>query len=366
MDPKKYSYDAIFSFNNLGVKEELNIPKIETQYIITATSPPLDYLEKVGAPPEAHDSVRILHDYMRKIGANAALTCAPYITGVLPAFGEHCVWGESSAVIFINSVLGARSNINNRVSATSAALVGKIPNFGYHRDENRLATMLVHVEYMPQTIVEWDVMGAYIGEEVGAAVPLLMGKFGVITTDMHKSLGASMASGGVELYHVLGRTPEAYDQNKVFAGKKPLKKFKFGKKEYKEAFEKLDFSSTDDIDMVLVGCPHYSIHQMKRIAMLLEGKKCQKTIYIMTARQIKTLCDWDGITETIEQAGGFILTDACPPMCGIWPPNVNSLATDAAKQAHYVPGSRPSMQIHLGSMEQCVDAALSGKWRGGR
>lgn len=359
-------YDAIYTFRNLGVPDKkMIIPRMHTNCGTLASNAPIEYLDYAKAPKEAYDALRSVDEFKRRVGISTCNTCVAYLTSQLPAFGEHIVWGESSAVVFANSVLGARTNCEGKEAGGAAALIGKIPNAGMHLAENRHATHVVYVESIPQTSEEWDLMGYSIGSQVVSGIPLLVGDFGVITTDEHKSIGCAMSTAGsVDLYHVLGLTPEAYDRSKCLGGNKPIT-LKYGEDEKKKAKEKLDFSDQDDLELVILGCPHYSIAQMKKAAYLLEGNKCAVPTLIMTSRQIKAMADWDGLTEIMEAAGVFVLTDTCLPNCGIFPPFAfTSMATDSGKQAHYMPSYRPDVKIHLGSMEQCLNSAVTGKWIG--
>ena len=77
-------------------------------------------------------------EYSAVHGINLLNTCTPYQVGIVPLKGEHCAWMESSAVIYINSVLGARTNTEGRESTAAAMLTGKIPYWGFHTDEHRL------------------------------------------------------------------------------------------------------------------------------------------------------------------------------------------------------------------------------------
>jgi len=363
MDPN--DYDAIYAFRNLGVMDKkMTIPRMATNCGTLASNAPNDYLDYVKAPKEAYDALKSVDDFKKRVGISTCNTCVAYLTSQLPAFGEHLVWGESSAVVFANSVLGARTNCEGKEAGGAAALIGKIPNAGLHLSENRHATHVVYIESMPQTSEEWDLMGYSIGSQVVSGIPLLVGDFGVIMTDEHKSLGCAMSTAGsVDLYHVLGHTPEAYDMGKCLGGNRPIT-LKYGEAEKKKTKEKLDFSDQDKLDIVIMGCPHYSIAQMKKIAYLLEGKKCAVPTIIMTSRQIKVMADWDGLTEIMEAAGVFVLMDTCLPNCGVYPPSeFKSMATDSGKQAHYMPSYRPDAKIHLGSIEQCLEGAVTGIWK---
>jgi predicted aconitase len=325
----------------------------------------LDYLTNVDAPPELVRSVELAVDFRRSHKFHSTQTCAPYLVGCLPMKGEHVAWGESSAVIFVNSAMGARTNCEGVQSSGAAAIVGKIPNAGLHLDENRLGTHLIRVEQVPQTPIEWDLMGYYCGKIVQEGIPVFIGDFGVVTLDSHKKFGSALATtGDVDLYHIVGRTPEAHTLEEAFGGRKPVAEFKYGKAEEDHAREVLDSSHKNKVDFALLGCPFYSIDQIRRVADLLEGKKLRDgaQLMILTAWMTKLLAQESGYAKTIEDAGGVISEGTCPPMVTLWPNGVTAMATDSAKMAHYGGANRNDLEIHLGDAEQCVRAVLTGNW----
>ena len=137
-------------------------------------------------------------------------TCTPYLAGNVPAKGEHCAWMESSAVIYANSVLGARTNTEGRESTSAAMLTGKIPDWGLHRDEHRLGTHRVDVRVPVESVMDWGMLGYYVGDVVQEHIPVVVGSFAVPEIVRLKHFGAAASSsGGVEMYHIVGVTPEA-------------------------------------------------------------------------------------------------------------------------------------------------------------
>ena len=117
--------------------------------------------------------------------------------------------------------------------------------------------------------------------------------------------------------------------------------------------------------MVNIGCPHYSLEQLRDVARLLEGKKIHENVdlWIWTAYQLKSIADRNGITDTIKEAGGHLMTDSCPLNANLFPKGASVVATDSAKHAHYAPAIG-GVDVYFGTMENCIDAALTGKWRG--
>jgi hypothetical protein len=363
------NFDSAYAVLNMGVSPcqtaGMHVPCASANANTLATAASLDYYKYLGAPKELIESVEKLYEFSRSHKFHDTRTCAPYLVGSLPMKGEHVAWGESSAVIFVNSVMGARTNCEGVQSSGAAAIVGKIPNAGLHLDENRFGTHLIHVEKVPKTPVEWDLMGYYCGKVVGEGAPVFIGDFGVVTLDLHKNLGAALSTtGGVDLYHIVGFTPEAPTLKAAFGDRKPIEEFAYGLAEENHAKEVLDSGKGNAVDLVLLGCPFYSINQIRKVADLLEGKKLHPgtRMIITTAWMTKALAKESGYAKTIEDAGGYITDGTCPPMVSMWPDGLTCLATDSGKMAHYSGANRNDLEIHLGDVEQCVRAALTGIW----
>lgn len=356
--------DAIFSKLVLRSKERIEICPLAVNSCTLASQASPEYYRRV-APEQAEDAIAALeraHKFQCRIGINTCNTCAPYLTGIVPARGEHCAWGESSAVIYANSVLGARTNCEGVESYNAAALVGRIPYAGLHTDEGRRGTHLIQVQDEPHSSLDWELMGYYIGKRIGVGIPVICGITTPISNDDHKRFGSALAtSGGVDMYHMVGYTPEAPTMEAAFGTNMPKETIVYTDKERQEALDRLNFSQEKKVDLVLLGCPHYSIEQLKYAIDLMRGKKLKAELYLMTAHQTKHLADIDGYTKIAEEAGAFILTDGCPPQVGLFPAGANTIATDAAKQAHYLPAFTPCT-VHFGSTKQCIEAAITGEW----
>ena len=359
------SYEAMFAYANMNSDETVPIPRMKACHCSNhATNPNKDYLKYLNIRDEKLEKgIDDTNDFLRRVGVNNLLSCTPHLVGHLASKGEHIVCGESAAVIFLNSVFGARTNVEGDIVGGCAALVGKIPNAGLHLDENRLGTHLVIVDEVPTDLFEWDAMGYYLGKRIGAGVPVLQMDIPYVSMDAHKCFGSAICtSGAVDLYHIIGHTPEAATYEIAFGKNTPKEVIHYGAAEKEKGIKMLDFAAGDTVDLVLLGCPNYSAYQIKRLAEMVMGKKFVSKFILMTSWSIKDQAMRNGDAQIIQQAGGFILTDACPPMIGLWPENVKVMATDSAKMGHYTPSYRPDISVHMGSMEHCVQAALSGKW----
>lgn len=301
------------------------------------------------------------------LGARMLKTCTPYIAGNAPTFGEHCAWMESSAVVYCNSVLGGRTNTEGRESTSAAMLVNRIPDWGFHRDEYRLGKHLIQIEVETSSIFDWGMLGYFVGELVQESIPVLDGRLYNAGLTRHKHFGAAAASsGGVEMYHMVGITPEAPSRETAFGGKPPLSIVRYGAEERRRTYENLNMrGKSEDVDFVMLGCPHAALEQIAEAARLIEGRRVSDNtaLWIFTSRAVKAQADEMGYTLAIRMAGGLIMTDTCSAISQIIPPGTKTVALDSAKQTHYLPAFM-GIEAWFGTTEDCIDAAISGKWRG--
>ncbi|HEY8508216.1 MAG TPA: aconitase X, partial [Steroidobacteraceae bacterium] len=289
-------YDVIFSRFDLDSDEVVEIPRMNIQHAchLQGGVDPENW-ETLGAKPE---QLRI--SQAGEAGAAAhniriLKTCTPYIAGLVPRFGEHCAWMESSAVVYCNSVLGARTNTEGRESTSAAMLTGKIPDFGFHRDEYRFGSHLIQVEVPVESVMDWGMLGYFIGECVGERIPVITGRFRTPDLIRHKHFGAAAASsGGVEMYHMVGVTPEAPTPEAAFGPKKPVEVIKYGEAERRRTYENLNARGSDpNVDYVMLGCPHAALEQIQEICQLLEGKRISPNVrlWIFTSRAVRAVAD---------------------------------------------------------------------------
>ncbi|MCD6108037.1 MAG: aconitase X catalytic domain-containing protein [Thermoplasmata archaeon] len=279
----------------------------------------------------AKKQIRIM-DAFQKMGIVISATCTPYLAGNLPRYREHIAWSESSAVSFANSVIGARTNREGGPSALAAAICGITPNYGLHLDENREPNVLINVEAKLEYQSDYGALGYTVGKLVKNKIPLFRGIPDNVDTDQLKSLGAAMAaSGAVALYHVENITPDADKVNK-----NGLEKITITDEDLRETYEKLN--TGEDPDIIIIGCPHASIREIKRIADKLQGKKVRKPLWICTSRVIRDLAEKIGLLDVIEKAGANIVADTCMVVAPIEKMGYKTTAVNSGKAANYLPG----------------------------
>ena len=360
--------DAVFSEFNLDSAEVVEIPKVAVRSSHLQQGIDPEHAERQGIPVEVVKLHRRGEVYSAGLGIEMLNTCAPYTVGNVPAMGEHCAWMESSAVIYINSVLGARTNAEGRESAGCAMLTGKIPYWGYHLDENRLGTHHVELDIAVENITDWGLLGYYIGEVVQDRIPVISGVRQAPDLPKLKHFGAAAASsGGVEMYHLAGITPEAPTLEAAFGRNKPVMTFRYGKAERRQAYEHANITGrSPNVDFVMLGCPHYTLDQIGEVARLLEGRRVHENseLWIFTPRQTRLLADQKGYSKVIADAGAHLMSDTCSALGRVIPKGTRVAAADSAKQSHYLPAIM-GIECWFGSTAECVDAAVTGRWNGG-
>lgn len=304
----------------------------------------LEEWESLGFPKEfARKQMRIIRAY-QKMGVEATCTCAPYLIGILPKRGEHIAWSESSAVVFANSALGARTNRESGISALASAITGKTPYFGYHLDENRVAEVLVDVKAKLGDLSDFGALGLYTGAIAKQRVVAFEG-IDTVTVDEVKTLGAALAaSGAVALFFIKGITDEWRIVDKP-------EKIEFGSRELNET--KKDLNSSKDAELIAIGCPHCSLEEIREIAEKLRGKKLKRKLWVCTARKIKNKADKLGLTRIIEDAGGRVVSDTCMVVCPLEDMGFECTAVNSGKAAHYLP-SFCKQKVLFGSLKEIL------------
>jgi predicted aconitase len=314
----------------------------------------LENWQQLGISPEFAEKQNLVIKAFEKMGILISCTCTPYLIGNLPIYGEHLAWSESSAVTFANSVLGAKTNREGGPSALAAAFVGKTPCYGLHLDENQVPDVHVQVNADLVKLSDWGALGYAIGKKAENKIPFITG-IKAAELDELKSFCASVVTYGAKpLFYIKGVTPGAELQTQ------PKQTLTIESADIKNAYDNINDEVTD-IELVCVGCPHCSIKEIADIADLIKGRKVAggTEFWVATSRSAKQLADKRGYTNVIEAAGGKFACDTCmavAPLKG----RFKSLATTSAKGCFY---SRQNlMKTKMGSMQECVDAAVTGKW----
>ncbi len=348
------------SYHNLGDAglEFLNeLAKDGRVRVLTTLNPAgmdLEDWRRLGISEEFAKKQNLVIDAFRRMGIIISCTCTPYLIGNLPRYGEHIAWSESSAVTFANSVIGAKTNREGGPSALAAAFVGKTPYYGLHLDENRVPDIHVDVRAQLRKFSDWGALGYCVGRKTENKIPYITG-IKAADLDELKSFCASVVTyGSKPLFFMRELTPGSERHNP------PREKVTIEDRDIKEAYESIN-DDVDTIDFVCIGCPHCSIKEIAEIAEQLKNKRIAPTteFWVATSRQMKQLADKRGYTAIIEKAGGKFACDTCmavAPLRG----KFGSVATTSAKGCYY--SRHNNMKTRLGSFEECIEAAVRGKW----
>ena len=361
-------YDAIFSFFDLDSDELVDVPRAAAHTCHLQGGYDPDHWQLLGATPETFKLSQDREAFIADRGVQMLKTCTPYLAGNVPSKGEICAWMESSAVVYCNSVLGARTNTEGRESTSAAMLTGKIPYWGFHLDENRFGSHRIDVEIEIESVMDWGMLGYFVGEAVGERIPVLSG---ALHADLirQKHFGAAAASsGGVEMYHIVGVTPEAPTLESAFGGHRPAQVLRYGAAERSRTYDNLNSKATERaVDYVMLGCPHYSLEQIQCACALLEGRRVSANtqLWIFTSRAVRAVADARGLTRRLRDCGAVLVTDTCSSIAQAVPPGTKVAALDSAKQAHYLPAIM-NIQAWFGDTRDCIDAAVTGRWNGVR
>jgi len=289
-------------------------------------------------------------DAYEKLGIEISCTCTPYLAGNEPIFGQHIAWGESSAVVYANSVIGARTNREGGPSALAASLTGRTPLYGLHMRENRVPTVAVDVEAQPRVPEEFAAVGYFVGKEVKDGIPHFRGVKRATLEDL-KTLSAALASsGGVAMFHIEGLTPEAALRAKG------LETVTLTRKELEETRSMLNDDGSPDF--VSVGCPHCSLSELATLARLLSGRRTRREFWICCSREVKRQGDEAGYSRLIEKSGAKFALDTCMVVAPVEELGFRVVATNSAKACHYLRNA--GLKVRFMSLEECVAEATSG------
>ena len=324
--------------------------------------------EEIGIPKSDRDLQTRLNKVYAGMGADTCNTCIPYLVGNSPRFGEHIAWGESSAVVFANSVCGARTNREGGPSGLASALTGRTPEYGFHLEKNRYGKLLIKVEAPLNDMTDYGTLGFFAGKIAGQETPVFTGIPTDPTQEQLKALSAALpASGSVSMFHAVGVTPEAPTLAEAFGGQKPERVYVFGPVEKEQSEAALDREPSNRVDWVQIGCPHASMEEIREVADALEGKKVHEdvTLWVTTASAMYAMAEREGYVKTIESAGGVVVQETCPFLARsrVIAPNkgFTTLTTNSAKMAFYAPGQF-GLSSHFGNLDRVMKAAISGVW----
>lgn len=303
-----------------------------------------------------------------QLGCEPSFTCAPYQLGHRPVLGQQIAWAESNAIVFANSVLGARTNRYGDFIDLCAAITGRAPHSGLHITENRYADLLFEVSDFPlhkeSRDIYYALLGFLIGKQSSGRIPAIIGLPADTSEDELKALGAASASSGsVALFHAIGITPEARDIDAAFGGRRPAEAKKLNLDDLNNARASLSKGRLGEkLAAVSVGTPHFSLEEFGTLATYLElmERPFSVDFYVNTSRFILWQMEESGLARKMQRHGVRVVTDTCTYITPIMDNIRGVVMTNSGKWAHYGPANI-GVKVAFGTLWECVISAGYGE-----
>ncbi|WP_347265840.1 aconitase X [Paracoccus sp. (in: a-proteobacteria)] len=311
-----------------------------------------------GVPPGFGLPAQRLADAYVRMGCQPSFTCSPYLLPDAPLQGEPVAWAESNAVVYANSVLGARTAKHPDFLDLCIALTGRAPLAGVYLDTMRVARRVIEVE-LPAGIDDafWPLIGWLAGRVAPDRIPLLRGlaAAGPGPDDLKAMCAAFGTTSAAPMLHVEGVTPEAHLRSSS------LDAARITRAEMVAGWRILN-DGPEAVDLVAIGSPHASLAECRALAAALAGRRVGVATILTAGRQVIAEARAEGTLARLEGAGVQVLPDLC--WCSIsepvFPPATRALMTNSGKYAHYGPGLS-GRAVRFGSLADCAAAAIGGR-----
>ena len=319
----------------------------------------------IGDPGLGTAGARLMRAH-EELGCIPSFTCAPYQTLHRPRFGAQIAWAESNAIVFANSVIGARTERYGDFIDLCCGITGRVPHYGLHLTENRRATVVVEVEAVPP---EWDdagpacvAVGHAVGRRCGDRIAAIVGLPATATEDDLKALGATAASAGsVALFHAVGLTPEAPTLEAALQGGRPDETIRLTADDLRDIVRRLStVPEGTALSAVSLGTPHFSVREFERLMPLLDGPAPAVGLYVNTGREVMAEVRARGWEDRLNAAGVTVVLDTCTYVTAIMRDLSGAVMTNSGKMAYYAPGNL-DIEIAFGSLADCVASARAGR-----
>ncbi len=345
---------------NLGAKvavpSTLNVSGVDERSWRHWSVPP-DWAEKAQRQMRAYE----------ELGCIPTWTCAPYQTEFKPKFGQQIAWGESNAIVFANSVIGARTERYPDLLDICAAITARVPAAGLHLQENRAGHVVLRLKEVPDRVQRdesfYPVLGHLMGKIAGEKNPVVVGMEVHPESDQLKALGAAAASSGtIGLFHLVGVTPEAPTLEAALQGNEPEQEIDVTMDHLREAWRELSTAGGRELDLIVLGCPHFSLAEFGRLVRLIDGKEKHKDVKFLvnSSRAMRALAYEAGHLRSLEAFGGVVTVDTCPLATPMLSPEIEVVMTNSAKFSYYAPGLLDE-RVVFGALEDCVLSAIEGR-----
>lgn len=353
-----YASDAnrIFAEKMADMGARLRVPTT-----MNAISVDRENWQAQGVPPKFGNPASRLADAYVRMGARPTYTCAPYLLASAPSQGEDIAWAESNAVIFANTVLGARTVKHPDFLDLLIGLTGRAPRSGVYLEENRHPARVIQVQ-APDGADDafWPMLGYLAGQIAPDRIPLIRGLEGLTPNrdDLKALCGAFGTTSAAPMLHLAGHTPEAGrpltpNADEVVVSRDDLARI----------WAELN-QGPEDIQLAAFGSPHFSAEESRALLKAMAGRRAADHVHIVVTagRQVLDELRGDGTYDALSDLGVRLVQDLC--WCSItepvFPPEARTLVTNSGKYAHYGPGLS-GRAVRFGSLQDCVEAAITGK-----
>jgi predicted aconitase len=340
------------NFVNSAAEVLRNVANEGLQVKVRTTADPIvdmTFADALGGIPNLFVLQDQLITDLKKIGVRG-FTCTPYFSDNKPNFGDHCAWSESSAVIYLNSVIGGRSNREGGIIDIASAITGKTPNYGLHLNEERKGQILFKVMFNEWDLFDLTSIGLKIGEIAGSRIPVIEGLKTISTSELKNLGAASAATGAVALIHVIGVTPEAKTKEEAFHNDKPEEIIEINRSDIQEVKEKYSTEWSDPPKTISIGCPQLNEEEVISILKKLEGKTVlsDRNLWICTCEDIKQVIQKSQYQKVLEKSGAKLTT-----LCPMLTPLPRPFTTNSGKTCFYTNAT-------YRSLDECLRIATEG------
>lgn len=321
-----------------------------------------------GVPVAFGEPAAHIVDAYLAMGVRPSFSCAPYQLGHTPGLGEQVAWGESNAIAYVNSVLGARTDRYGDFLDILAAVAGRVPAQGLHLDANRRGQIVFTLTDRAAALSRHELFYPLLGYAVGlrtppGRVPVVLGLPDHPGPDRLKAFFAAAASGGsVALAHLVGITPEAPDLSTALHHRPPDSLSAIDRDDLDAVRARLCTARGDGVDAVVLGSPHFSVQEFEQLARLVSGRRRRDglDLVVTTSQFMRQAAADQGWLDPVERFGARVIADTCVLVSPLLHASVGTVMTNSGKYAHYIPG-RLGKAVVMGSLEECVEAAVTGR-----
>ena len=343
----------------IGLGAKVNVPTSLNVGSVDLIHPALF----IGSAEKKTDGQALMEAHL-KLGCRPSFTCAPYqLQDNRPGFGDHIAWGESNAIVFANSVIGARTERYGDFIDLACGIAGCAPAYGLHLDENRRAQVLLTVDAQDlEPHMAAVAIGHFAGRQYGDTICAIDGLSAQTSEDDLKALGAVAAStGAVGLFHAVGLTPEAMTRGEAFAGRNPVGIDRLTADMLRDEITRLStIHPGARLSAISLGTPHFSVTEFERLMPLLVGARSAIRFLVNTDRATLSALETRGWLGALADFGAEIVVDTCVYVTTILEDLSGAVMTNSGKMAHYAPANL-GCEIAFGSLADCVASARAGR-----